>query len=517
MSSGVKGADTLSIEVRDSVRVDTPGNLDLDAFDSLSLGAAPSRWLAGKTDVEKALGFHWVEAEAVDGSGPVSVRESFGGLSAALQPVQGQHVIEFSEPARNLASQVHGRAGVRAADWWATAEGKSFRLEVSPGTIGLASIDTNKAEKSVSRAVEAQYSLVDQAAAFINDAVTPAAGYDAFGKALVDYETGELYDEPRTAKVRSEVTHWSKRSRMRMVRAVAQLDYSDWSETDGVLAMVTLTYPAQWEKVVPNGKTMKKHFERLRMRWVKAIGRWRVLWKLEFQRRGAPHIHFLARVPAMVKGVPFERWLSKSWADVVGASKWIDGLDRYGNESSEYVRHLAAGTGVDFSGSKFSDPRRIALYFLGHSMKGPDGKEYQHIVPELWQSPGNGPGRFWGFSGFERAVVEVELSLDDFYRFARELRKLKRSRDWKAQLIRQRGMVKRARLSGGAVPSVSALDVRVTQRKTRAMGGGGSVLGGWVLLNDALPVVAQYAELLRGCAPSSSAPARFDSGFRVAL
>lgn len=481
----------MSIDIQGDRTADTPVTVDRLSFDAIALGAIPGRWLAGKADVEKALGLAWTESEALDGSGPVAVRQSVGGFSQALQPVEAQHVIEFTEPARNLASQVHGRVGVRAAEWWANAEGKSFRLEVSPGTIGLASIDTNKAEKAITRAYDAQFSLVDQAAAFINDAETPEAGYASFGKAQVDYETGEIYDEPRTSKVRSEVTHWSKRSRMRMVRTVAQLDYSDWTDETGVLAMVTLTYPGQWEKVAPNGKTLKKHFERFRMRWTKAIGRWRVLWKLEFQGRGAPHIHLLARVPAMVKGKRFEAWLSQVWAEIVDASKWIDGIDQYGYETSEYIRHCNAGTRVDFSGSKFSDPRRIALYFLGHSMKGPDGKEYQNIVPELWQTPGNGPGRFWGFSGFEKATVELEISLDDFYRLARELRKLKRARDWKSQLVRHRGICGR----NGTQP-LPASKIRVYRPKTRAMGGGGSVLGGWVLLNDALPVVEKYGRWL---------------------
>lgn len=498
----------MSIGLGVSPPVDTPVEVDYSTFEDIALGAAVDRWQAGKVEVLKSL----------------------AGVVAGLAPVQGQHVIEFSQPVQTLDQKVHGGAGLRGADWWATREGKSFRLEVSPGTVGLASIDTNKAEKAVARAIDAHFGDVDQAASFISDAVfigpgigdkAMAANAKAHGRATVDYETGEIYDGPQDAKRRSEVREWSKRSRMRMVRAVAQLDYSDWTASTGMLAMVTLTYPALWERVAPNGKAMKKHFERLRMRWTKAIGRWRVLWKLEFQHRGAPHIHFLTRVPAMVKGKRFESWLSSVWAEIVGASTFIDGFDQYGRETSEYIRHHNAGTRVDFSGSKFSDPRRIALYFLGHSIKGPDGKEYQHIVPEAWQTPGNGPGRFWGFSGFDRAVVELEITLEDFYRFAREFRKLSRARDWKAQLVRHRGIMQRrdqVPWTDKASNALPASKIGVYKKRTRAMGGGGSVLGGWVLLNDALPVVEKLGVLLQGSPtrqPGTWCAASFESGFRV--
>jgi len=294
---------------------------------------------------------------------------------------------------------------------------------------------------------------------------------------------------------------------MRMVRAVAELDYSDW--IGGDLAMVTLTLPGQWLDVAPDGKTFKGFTRKFMMRWRRAIGPWRCLWKLEFQRRGAPHMHLLMRVPAMVGEQKFQDWFGQTWADCVGASKTVDSLDKNGEPSSEYTRHLAAhsnGHGIDFSGTKFSDPRRIALYFLGHSMKGPDGKEYQHIVPDAWRDhtntcaadcrlhggPGKGPGRFWGFSGFERAVVELEVTHANFAWIARQLRKLQRSRDWKATLVQRRG---RAKDTGREVSAVTHRWAR-SSKKTRAMGAGGSILGGWVLLNDALPVVENLARLL---------------------
>lgn len=476
MSSGVKGADPLSIKARADGVLDTPVTGPDSGFDELVLGAAP-RWLAGLSEVRAACDLLSGSLESV-----LSQREyETGALKLDRLVMDGDREVRYSE------------YGTLSGFFSGDREGKTFRLEVSPGTVGLASFDTSKREKAVQRAVNRRLGNTDSLAGHLNDTdwtdAAIEAAMESYGKAVVDFETGEIFETPRAAAARSEVMEWSKRSRMRMVRAVAQLDYSDWLAGAGDLAMVTLTYPGQWEVCAPDGKTMKNHFRLLQKRWARAIGRWRVLWKLEFQERGAPHIHFLARVPALVGGVRFEDWLSQAWADCVRAPF----------PNFEYIKHLSAGTGVDFSGTKFSDPRRIALYFLGHSMKGPDGKEYQHKVPELWQAPGKGPGRFWGFAGFERATVDLELSLRDFQRLARELRKLQRARDWKSQLVRHRGI--RARIDGvpwmdDASKALPAHKIGVYKKRTRALGAGGSVLGGWVLLNDALPVVAALGRWL---------------------
>ena len=123
-------------------------------------------------------------------------------------------------------------------------------------------------------------------------------------------------------------------------------------------------------------------------------------------------------------------------------------------------------------------------------MKGPDGKEYQHDVPVEWQLPGKGPGRFWGFAGFKKAVVTMELTYQDFAVLARQFRKLQKARDWKSTLVQRRG-----RFEGTAIPATSHRWSKYLKR-TRAMGAGGSVLGGWILLNDALPVIENYARWL---------------------
>ena len=349
-------------------------------------------------------------------------------------------------------------------------EGRTFRLGISPGIISCRSTDYSHRETTINASPERRSAAVDMLNAF-----------------QVDLETGEISDDvpDLDGPSRAEITSWSAKSRANMTRKLASLDYSTWDRADGALAMVTLTLPGDWLAVAPDGRTFKDCIERFRRRWTRAIGDWTLLWKLEFQRRGAPHWHALARVPAMVGSVTFEKWLAVTWANVVGASRDVDRADG----SSEYSRHVSAGTGVDFSGKDFSDPRRISMYFAGHSAKSQDGKEYQHIVPEEWQQPGKGPGRFWGFCGLKPALVELEVTQRDYDRLRRELRKLSRARAWEVAVKRSRG----------AVP-VHAVRGRKLRRSQ--LGGGGGQNGGWVLLNYAVPVVLGLSAWLSPSLPA---------------
>lgn len=208
---------------------------------------------------------------------------------------------------------------------------------------------------------------------------------------------GELPEEQESQR---EIIGWSRRSRARMVRALCELDYGPLAEQDGLPAMLTLTYPGDWITVAPNGKAAKKHLSAFRLRFRRAWGRDLVaVWKLELQRRGAPHYHILFAVPQGVakNGMTWKQWASWAWADVVAHPDPI-----------ERMNHEGAGVNTSIAeGLRMSDPRRAAVYFTKHGAYA--AKEYQHNVPDEWAQPGQGPGRFWGYWGLQRvrAVVEV--------------------------------------------------------------------------------------------------------------
>jgi hypothetical protein len=468
------------------------------------------------------------QSPAVDAAEVAAFDAAFEKMTVALEVFRpGQADVERVAHGLNMSlSPVAGQMFSRNAGCSGIAEGRDMFVSITPGTIALSVVDANREEKAKNRKIQSRSgsrylssSFVDQYVQTsgllaihkdengkwvsdndIEDYVAGVKLRDQDGKflpiqgyqfiyddelpdevvAVLDEETGELITEERLNAAHREITKWSKKSRMRMVRTLAELVYTDWAKEDEVLAMVTLTLPGDWLTVAPDGKVFKKLFKAFEARCRRALGSWKNLWKLEFQGRGAPHIHLLMAIPAFVGAVKFETWLSQTWADVVAHP-----------DPEEYEKHLLAGTGVDYSGSSYTDPRRIALYFLGHSAKTTDGKEYQHVVPEEWHGVGMGPGRFWGVPGFVKAIVSLEIDIKDFYRIARQLRKLKRSRDWLTGKKRMEGY---ARKQG--VASISAVDVRWRKDKSQSLGATGKLRGGWVLLNDALAVTMQLTEWL---------------------
>jgi hypothetical protein len=73
---------------------------------------------------------------------------------------------------------------------------------------------------------------------------------------------------------------------------------------------VTLTFHRVWpEDPAVLKKMLDTLFKKLRRRYPRASA----IWKLEYQRRGAPHFHIL------LWGFPFRDrdWLARSWADIV--------------------------------------------------------------------------------------------------------------------------------------------------------------------------------------------------------
>lgn len=439
-------------------------------------------------DVESVLG---VLSAAVEGGGNQRTFEaaSRAGQSESVRftSVHGTEVDDWGRRTVSMFAPGYGQG---------LAEGRTWYLRLSPGVVGLRCEDANKKERAQEREEQRARKMADAVALSIGCRFNPI-----FTKRPAPGSAGEILE-------------WSARSRSRMAELVGSLDYSEWTREDGTLAMNTLTLPDRWQEVAPDGTTFKKLLRRYELRFRRAIGSWRCLWKLEFQGRGAPHWHALMRVPALVGSQTFEEWNSETWADVVGASKKVD---RWKDDkgSSEYTRHLAAGTRVDYSGKDFSDPRRISLYFLGHSAKSTDGKEYQHNVPAEWQEPGKGPGRFWGNPGLKSASREIELTEHDAMEVARLLRKVKKGRAWTVKVLRERGKLpfgerhkhktfstelrqrdgqKRGRSAKRtftrkmqeAAAARGEIYIRKAAFRPSSLGQGGYAVGGWVLVNDAL-------------------------------
>ncbi|HET6215336.1 MAG TPA: hypothetical protein VFE14_20895 [Micromonosporaceae bacterium] len=371
---------------------------------------------------------------------------------------------------------------------WDGHEGPRARVTIAPGAVGVQRRDLARRERTAERELRRRDARVDELAAELD-------------------RTGEFTDRPPT---RAEITGWSRKSRANMVRAFCEIDYRPMLSGVRNPAMVTLTYPGDWQTVAPNGAAVKAQLQELRHRYRRAWGTDLVaIWKMEFQRRGAPHFHLLmspphgtahTRAAAAGAGLPFREWLSVVWADIVDHP-----------DPQEYLKHLAAGTGIDFAeGAKAVDPRRVSIYFCKHGSYS--AKEYQHIVPMQWREPGEGPGRFWGYWVLQRLVHAVEVPAEDAVQVARTLRRWAHAQGTmrEARAPRMRGgrviptIWEVAGLSGAQlIASRGRLRHRKVRRRVRRLSRG----AGWVSVNDgpafAIAIARYIARLKDGRVPDA--------------
>jgi hypothetical protein len=156
-------------------------------------------------------------------------------------------------------------------------ESGRFRVTVGPGVVRLGWTNPVRAEKASERALKRHRLDV----AVETDRIK--AGRD-------------IADPPGR-----EITEWSRKSRAAMCRTFAELDYTPLVESGRVPAMVTLTYPGDWECVAPDGPSVKRHMTLWRKRFQREWGEpARYIWKLEFQHRGAPQVYLWMAPPHTV-------------------------------------------------------------------------------------------------------------------------------------------------------------------------------------------------------------------------
>lgn len=222
-----------------------------------------------------------------------------------------------------------------------------------------------------------------------------------------DWMTTGVQDPERAT--RGAITGWSQKSRNRMRLTLGSLDYTPLFRRNRQLPkMVTLTLPADWLPSAPNSEKLKRRLldDKLRRSFRRAWGYdLQGVWKLEFQRRGAPHLHILCAPPSGAhpgSGESFEAWLRRVWS----AACWHAGMDE------QAVRdHFIKGVHIESTyGLTGVDSKRIADYFAKHGTFS--AKEYQNHAPEEWRDADTGelrPGRFWGYWGLKKGDAEQLL------------------------------------------------------------------------------------------------------------
>jgi len=356
-------------------------------------------------------------------------------------------------------------------------EGGQFHLTIGPGMNQLSWTRPVLIEKSLERAASRGRRVkVNELERELRESL------DGFDEA-----------DNRAPGMRGAVTSWSRKSRANMCRKLAQYDYSQMFADVWTPAMVTFTYPDDWLTVAPSGAAVKRHLrlwaKRFRTEWNEPA---RYIWKMEFQMRGAPHLHLGMAIPAGVgkSGSLFRYWCSETWTAIVNHP-----------DPEQRARHLNAGTAVDIiAGVRGRDPKRLAIYFTKHSApNAASSKEYQHVVPELWLQPGKGPGRFWGVVGLNRATVKVELGRTDYINARRIVRRWSRTQAAYADQA--------TRFPTSVHPRTAKVCVRRADSKTglatvrrmsrrRQLCTQGGLAGGFALANNGPEFASQLARAL---------------------
>lgn len=186
---------------------------------------------------------------------------------------------------------------------------------------------------------------------------------------------------------RKSITGFSARSRLNLLYTIGKIQKSVTPY------LITLTYPLEWSQDARKWKNdLRKFYQRMRRK----VGRVCALWKLEPQKRGAPHFHLLVWG---LGGVPLEDlrlWISRIWYEVVNSAD---------------VKHLQAGTRVE----KIRDWKGVMSYASKYL-----GKVIEAVG---WDKP----GRFWGVLGREfipwAELIQAAISFPEAVKLLRLLRR----------------------------------------------------------------------------------------------
>jgi hypothetical protein len=202
----------------------------------------------------------------------------------------------------------------------------------------------------------------------------------------------------RKSSRRGAVREFSWRSRRRLMERAWDL-----GELERPDLMLTLTMPAEWRSVCADGRAFKRHVKAWRARLTRhllplGVGDWAALWFLEFQARGAPHLHVILWGPglAFLDVDAMRKWTSESWSEVVGHADPV-----------EREKHLHAGTRVE----------RMRRDHFGYATKYANKME-QKRVPDGFDSV----GRFWGFWRYRAVQPAIWVELLDLAEVQRVVR-----------------------------------------------------------------------------------------------
>jgi hypothetical protein len=200
------------------------------------------------------------------------------------------------------------------------------------------------------------------------------------------------------------ITEFSPASRRRLMRLLNSINRDE----SHLPFFITLTYHENWPET---RRERKGHLDALQKRMERVYGKFAAVWRLEFQRRGAPHYHLLLfldpeqiisytgggrrshRRSALLKLRSHVAWM---WNEIVDPSDFA---------------HFQAGTSVEEIRS-WKGVNSYAAKYLGKL--------------ETLRAGVEPPGRFWGIWRRDLLPISYEhtqITLPHFFQMRRVLRR----------------------------------------------------------------------------------------------
>lgn len=183
--------------------------------------------------------------------------------------------------------------------------------------------------------------------------------HDGGQLATITFPTADGLPGPASGGgLRGKIRGFSPASRSRLLRRIAAVNKLAYTVLP---TFVTLTYPREY----PTDPTeYRRHARAFLKRLYRKYGDRPVIWRLEFQKRGAPHYHLL--VWDLPSSPSVEEWVREAWFEVVGS----------GDE-----HHQVHGVHVRPTDSW----RRVSAYLAKYIAKPADAEgEVQEPVGRWW-------------------------------------------------------------------------------------------------------------------------------------
>jgi hypothetical protein len=199
----------------------------------------------------------------------------------------------------------------------------------------------------------------------------------AVGGAFFAIKAGKCWREEMAGGKRGEIREFSSASRRRLMRYMAQVDRTQCRRRP---LFVTLTYPARFPT---SSRVYKAHLRSFLARFKRRYPHVPIIWRLEFQKRGAPHYHLMIFTPWYISW----RWVAGAWYEATGCADYLT---------------LVAGTETRAVRS-WGGVMHYAAKYMSKSGPLPDGQA---------------PGRLWGIHNRKDLPIRLQIITLDWTHFA---------------------------------------------------------------------------------------------------